>query len=156
VAVAVALLLAGAALLWFVPEGFHLSRWLPSTAPAASSAATPVAAASEAASVAPVAPATALAPAARAASDAEPPQAVEPARLLQIHVNAESWVEVTDGAGQALLSRTLQPGESVDLDGAFPLHVKIGNAGGTELRFRGQPLDLSSATRDNVARLDLK
>jgi len=65
-------------------------------------------------------------------------------------------VDVTDGGGQSLLSRTLQPGEVVDLDGALPLRVKIGNASGTELSFRGQVLDLASQTRDNVARLELK
>jgi cytoskeleton protein RodZ len=50
----------------------------------------------------------------------------------------------------------LEPGESVGLDGVMPLKVKVGNAAGTQLVFRGQPLALAAYTRDNVARLELK
>ncbi|MEP7057010.1 MAG: helix-turn-helix domain-containing protein [Caldimonas sp.] len=76
--------------------------------------------------------------------------------LLQLHVSAQSWVEVIDARGQSLLSRLIQPGESVDLDGAPPLKVKIGNAAATEVVFRGQSVELASHTRDNLARLELK
>jgi cytoskeleton protein RodZ len=70
---------------------------------------------------------------------------------------AESWIEVLDARGQTLLSRLVQPGEAVGLDGAVPLRVTIGNASATQLSFRGKPLDLAAYTRrDNVARLDLK
>ena len=41
------------------------------------------------------------------------------------------------------------------LDGALPLRVTIGNAAATQLAFRGQPVNLASRTRDNVARLEL-
>ena len=61
-----------------------------------------------------------------------------------------------DGDGAVLLARTLQPGESVALNGALPLRFKIGNVAGTDLRFRSQPVDLAAASRDNVARLELK
>jgi cytoskeleton protein RodZ len=37
-----------------------------------------------------------------------------------------------------------------------PLKVRIGNAAGTQIVFRGQPTDLQAFTRDNVARLELK
>ena len=47
-------------------------------------------------------------------------------------------------------------GESVDLDSALPMHVKIGNAGGTRLKLRGDNVDLTPWTRDNVARLEVK
>jgi cytoskeleton protein RodZ len=75
--------------------------------------------------------------------------------ILQIRCAEESWVEVRDARGQSLLSRNVQPGESVGLDGALPLRVTIGNAAATQLAFRGQPVNLASRTRDNVARLDL-
>ena len=42
------------------------------------------------------------------------------------------------------------------LDGAAPLRVRIGNAAGTRVSFRGQPMELAAYTRDNVARLELK
>jgi cytoskeleton protein RodZ len=79
-----------------------------------------------------------------------------PAKLLQVHVTAQSWVEVIDVRGQSLLSRVIQPGENIELDGVAPLKIKIGNAAATEVVFRGQPLALAPYTRDNLARLELK
>ena len=76
--------------------------------------------------------------------------------LLTMRAVAESWVEVRDAKGQVLLSRTLAAGEAAGLDGPLPLHVTVGNAEGTQLVFRGQPVVLSASTRDNVARLELK
>ena len=75
---------------------------------------------------------------------------------LQIRTSAESWVEVSDAQGRALLSRIVLPGESVGLDGALPLQVRIGNVAGTEVVFRGQPFALAAHTRDNIARFELK
>jgi cytoskeleton protein RodZ len=87
---------------------------------------------------------------------AGPPAAAPVAGVLQLRASAESWVEVIDGRGQSLLSRVLVPGETVGLDGAMPMKLTIGNAGATEVSFRGRPVDLSGRVRDNVARLDLK
>lgn len=75
---------------------------------------------------------------------------------LQVRARAESWIEVSDAQGQALVSRIVSPGESVGLDGAMPLKVRIGNAAGTEVVFRGQPFELAPHTRDNIARFELK
>ena len=76
--------------------------------------------------------------------------------MLEVRVKGESWVEVLDAGGAALLQRVLQPGETVGLDGTPPFRVRIGNAAVTQLRYRGQEVDLAAATRDNVARLELK
>lgn len=114
----------------------------PSVAPAAS-AAIPVTPIVETVHSAPP-PATAS-----AAADA-------PAGLLTLRASQPSWVDVQDARGQSLLSRTLQAGETVGLDGALPLRVKVGNAVGTEVYFRGQAVDLTAVTRDNTARLQLK
>jgi cytoskeleton protein RodZ len=163
----VGLLLTGAALMWWWPRGGVSLGWpADASAPAAAAVAD---APSAPASVAPVAvaalPPTTLPPVAASAAPALAPPASavpsepvlpRPDHLLQLRVQAASWVEVTDGAGQSLISRTLQPGEAVDLDGALPLRVKIGNVSATEVRLRGQVVDLTSATRDNVARLELK
>ncbi|MFM2068740.1 MAG: hypothetical protein RLZZ584_3649, partial [Pseudomonadota bacterium] len=75
---------------------------------------------------------------------------------LVLRTTAASWVEVSDGANRLLLSRMLTPGETVGLDGALPMRAKIGNAAGTEVSFRGRPVDLVPLTRENVARLELK
>jgi len=86
----------------------------------------------------------------------EPAASAASAGPLQMKVTEPSWVEVVDARSQILLSRVLQPGETVALDGAMPLRVKVGNAAGMQLSFRGLAVDLAASTRDNVARLELK
>jgi cytoskeleton protein RodZ len=154
----------------------------PGGAPAAPAPAVPVAA-EAAAPVAVPAPApasqaaaadaaVAAAPAASAASSApgpgEPavqaaPQRVPlpapplplPGGMLAVRAAGESWLEVTDAAGDVLISRLLAPGEAVGLNGIAPLRVTIGNADGMEVRFKGRPVELEMAP-DNTARLQLK
>jgi cytoskeleton protein RodZ len=75
---------------------------------------------------------------------------------LQLRASAESWIEVQDAKKQMLLSRMLLAGETVRLDGELPLRLKVGNASGTEVVFRGQAVNLVPATVGNIARLELK
>ena len=96
------------------------------------------------------------APAAGETVFSAPPAASGAEGVAVLRASEPSWVEVSDASGQLVLSRTLQPGESVGLNGALPLKFKIGNAAATELVFRGQPVPLAGTTRDNVARLELK
>ena len=170
------LLVVAAAVVYVLPSGW-LASLRGALAPAASAptvvanvpttSAPPVA---EAASAAAPAPAVPVAPAASvvvetvhsvpatpaeaaSAAAAEPP----PQGVLHIRTVAESWIEVHDARGQTLISRVVQPGETVGLDGTMPLKVTIGNATATQVSFRGKALDLAPHTRrDNVARLDLK
>ena len=113
--------------------------------------------------------AAAPAPATAPAATETPPPAVAPATAapnatgegasaapLVVRASAASWVTVRDGQGTVLLSRELRPGESVRVEGSLPLSAVIGNAAGTEVSFRGEPVDLGNATRGNVARLELK
>jgi len=81
--------------------------------------------------------------------------AASTAGVLALRTSAETWVEVKDGRGQMLLSRSVQPGETVGLDGTLPLRLVIGNAAAVQVAFRGKPVDLAASTRDNVARLQL-
>lgn len=74
---------------------------------------------------------------------------------LKVRAHAESWVEVVDAKGQVLLSRLLRSGDLVDVNGVAPLKLRVGNVSGTELVFRGQPVDLAARSRDNVARIEL-
>jgi cytoskeleton protein RodZ len=119
----------------------------------------PEAAASEPA-VAPALPATpaAAGTASPVAAVPAPVAAATPAvaSLLQLRSTEASWVEVRDGNGQLLLSRTVQPGETVGVDGGLPMRLVIGNAAGTQLAFRGRPYDLGPSTRENVARVELR
>jgi cytoskeleton protein RodZ len=119
-------------------------------APAAASGA------AHAASVASQSAATVSATAAQDVDEVLAHVAPTPSIPLQVVASADSWVEVVDAHGRTLLSRTVVAGESVGLDGVMPMHVKVGNASGTHLKLRGDNVDLTPWTRDNVARLELK
>jgi len=172
---ATALVLLAALVIYFLPTG---SLSLPSTgsraaSPEASTGAgtvvVPVPSAMTPAAQAPAAepvgiPAAAPVDATAAEAVASSPVAAPPRRgdaavasgAVHLQTTAVSWIEVVDGRGTVLLSRLLQPGEEVGVDGTPPFKLKIGNVGGTRLTFRGQPLDLAVYTRDNVARFELK
>jgi cytoskeleton protein RodZ len=92
---------------------------------------------------------SAPAPAVDAAVDA-------PAGVAVVRASEPSWVEAQDARGNVLLSRTLQPGESVGLDGALPLKLVIGNASATEVTLRGKPVTLGAPNRDNVVKVELR
>ena len=132
------------------------------TAPATNAAPPLATAASDAAAAADAAsqPAAAQTAAASAAGGSAlfPPEtpSTELSGILQLRPSAQSWVEVTDARGQVLISRTIDSGEAVGLDGTPPFKLKIGNAGGTDVTYRGQPVNLAPYTRDNVARMELK
>ena len=127
--------------------------------PSAEAASAPSAAVTQ---PAPVSQSPALAPPTAAASTAPAAMAATlaadalPSGMLQLRTSSASWIEITDGRGQSLVSRLLKPGEAVGVDGTPPLRVRIGNAAGTQLVFRGQPTDLRAFTRDNVAHLELR
>lgn len=76
--------------------------------------------------------------------------------MVQLRAMAPSWVEVVDASGQSLVGRILHQGEMINLEGALPLRIKVGNVAGTEVVFQGHPVDLKPLARDNVARLELK
>jgi len=119
---------------------------LPASAPAAAAAPASV----------PLSPAAVSATAAQGVDEVLAHVAAAPNIPLQVNASADSWVEVVDAQGHSLLSRTVVAGESVGLDGAMPMRVKIGNAAATVLSLRGDNVDLNPWTRDNVARLELK
>jgi cytoskeleton protein RodZ len=123
-------------------------------APAASGAAVADAAPPTAADAAPPAAADAVAsaPAPSAARD----DAGATAAPLALRTRESSWIEVSEAGGHKLVSRTLVAGETLALDGRFPLRLTIGNAAATELSLRGRPVDLSPHVRDNIARLELR
>lgn len=132
------------------------------SAPAWPAAAAPAAAASPALSASEVREA-AVAGAPVGASGVLPAAASAPAvaptggrGMVQFRAVAPSWVEVLDASGQSLIGRILHQGEMVNLEGALPLRVKVGNVAGTEVVFQGHPVDLKPMARDNVARLELK
>jgi cytoskeleton protein RodZ len=166
------LLVIAAAVVYFLPSGWLASLRSPSPSASAPSVVTssvpmavpPAAGASAPVAAMPAPPAASVVVETVHSVPATPAEAASaaviepgPQGVLHIRTAAESWIEVHDARGQTLISRIVQPGEAVGLDGAMPLKVTIGNASATQVSFRGKAFDLAPHTRrDNVARLDLK
>ncbi|MEO5686187.1 MAG: RodZ domain-containing protein [Burkholderiaceae bacterium] len=131
---------------------------VPVELPGASAAASvaPTSARAAAPSAVPLSAAAVSATAAQGIDEVLAHVAAAPNIPLQVNASADSWVEVVDAQGHSLLSRTVVAGESVGLDGALPMRVKIGNAKGTHLKLRGDNVDLTPWTHDNIARVELK
>ena len=117
-----------------------------SPAPGAMAPAEPAAAAAAAAAPAATAPAAAV-------STAAPPASAD---VLVLKAGAQSWVQVRDASGRVVLQKTLAAGESTSAEGVLPLSVVVGNASATEVRVRGEVLDVTKTARDNVARFEVK
>lgn len=112
------------------------------------------------------APAAQLAPQAAASSpvvaSAESPGSpstaagASSAGSVMLAARESSWIEVRDAKGAKLLSRHVRAGEEIALDGTAPFSLRIGNAPGVQLSYKGQAVDLGPMTRNNVARVELK
>lgn len=178
-AVAASVLMLAAVALVLVPDSYWAgsifrSAPAPAAAASAASASAPTAAtAAQAASAASAAVADMAASGAAAAAGLFPPSDAVPAMaavtavaadrpastgasLLLVRTTGVSWVQALDASGRVLVSRMVQAGEQLDLDGRAPIRLTVGNAAATRLVFRGQPFDLLPSTRDNVARVELK
>lgn len=148
-----------------LPTALPASTPVPNAASAAPSlsldAAEPASAVASAAvpSTLPVqlAPQQTLPTAAPVAAPAAPPAAPPAtAGALTVTATATSWLEVQGADGSRLFFGLVRAGENLSLDGLAPLRVRIGNVSGVQLRYQGQPVDLSAYSRNNVARIELK
>lgn len=81
--------------------------------------------------------------------------AVTAKHRLELSFTAECWIRITDGTGTEVASGLYQAGQVVQLSGETPFELHLGNAGGVQLRFNEQPVDISSSIRGNVARIKL-
>lgn len=71
-------------------------------------------------------------------------------------LGAASWVEVYDNNGKRLYYDLAPAGDNLELSGAGPLQVFLGNAPGVSIELEGQPFDLKPFLRsDNTARFKL-
>ena len=76
--------------------------------------------------------------------------------IVAFTAKSTSWVEVNDAGQRVILQRTLNAGESVSVTGMLPLSVIVGRADATDVRVRGKSFDLSSFSKNNVARFEVK
>ena len=88
-------------------------------------------------------------------SSAAPAAGADSAAPLRLGYRGPSWTEIRDRDGQVLISRLVAAGSEQSVQGAPPFDVVIGNAHEVTLFYRGNPVDLSRYTRQNVARLRL-
>lgn len=173
---AIVLLLAAALVMW-LPAGF-LGRLLSGVAPAgetstaiagppptvAGGLAAPSATSPAATAPGPAAPSSppgaSAQPAVAETSAAGGPGVAAatalPAGDLVIQCSSRSWIEVVDARGRVLMSRNLEAGESLGLDGLAPMQLVVGNVTATRVSYKGKPVDLEPRARDNVARFELR
>ncbi len=175
VSLAVLVLLAGAAAVYFLPSGMLEFDWARTPAPepvhAVAEASQEGAAVAEATQdavpaqppasdlplAAPAAPASHATVAPMAAASVAPAAvAAASSAVLEFRANAESWVQVRDASGTVVFERTLRAGESAQAPGKPPLAVVVGKANATEVVVRGVPFDLAAVARENVARFEVK
>ncbi len=123
----------------------------PPTANASMGAPTPAAAASP----------TTTATAATAVPSTATPSVVAPVPAatdapLMLAYTGPSWTEIRDRTGTLLVSKLVAADAVEGVRGTPPFEVVLGNARAVTLTYRGQTIDLSSYTRQNVARLTLQ
>jgi cytoskeleton protein RodZ len=71
-------------------------------------------------------------------------------------VREDSWIEIKDANDRTLISRLMAAGTTETLSVAKPVFLTVGNAAGVDVTLRGKSVDLQSAAKSNVARLNLK
>lgn len=96
------------------------------------------------------------APASASGVSASPAAIPASAAVLKFSFDQPSWVEVRDGSGKVVFSKKNEAGTERDVDGQPPFAVIIGNAGHVSLKYKGQIVDLSKRSKDDVARLTLE
>lgn len=81
--------------------------------------------------------------------------AAQPSGRIDLELVESSWIQVRDGRGEVLVSRTLPANDKQTLTGVPPFSVRIGNASAVRLHFDGSPVDLAPHTRAEIAQLTL-
>ncbi len=74
---------------------------------------------------------------------------------VELSFSGTCWVDIRDSTGEVLLFGEMSRGDRERLGGEPPYSLVIGNAAAAELTVAGQPYDLDSVARGNVARFQL-
>lgn len=76
--------------------------------------------------------------------------------VLVLQARGTSWVEVTDAKGVVQVRKIMNQGDVQGISGPLPLAVVLGRAAVVDVLVRGTPLDIQAATKDKVARFEVK
>lgn len=112
--------------------------------------------AAEAAQPAPAALAVASSSAVVPAAAAVDVPAASAKNGLRIAVAEQTWVQVRNAQQQVVMEKIMQAGDVYETDAARPLSVVIGNASVSSVEIDGVALDLARASKNNVARFEVK
>ncbi len=74
---------------------------------------------------------------------------------LTLAFTDRSWVEVRDAAGQRLLYRLANAGETRTVQGKPPFRLVLGNAPAVRVELNGKPVDVASHTKGRTARFSV-
>lgn len=76
-------------------------------------------------------------------------------RPVELAFSGPCWVDIRDSTGKVLLFGEMSRGDRELLSGEPPYSLVLGNAAAAEVTLAGEPYDLSSIARGNVARFEL-
>jgi cytoskeleton protein RodZ len=82
-----------------------------------------------------------------------PAPASQPA--LSLTFNGQSWVDVRAADGRTLEKGLVDSGQQRNYGAGEVSRIVLGNSAAVEVRQSGKPVDLTSFSRDNVARFTL-
>jgi cytoskeleton protein RodZ len=79
-----------------------------------------------------------------------------PKENIEVHFNADSWVDIRDATGRRLIRSLGVAGATKEVEGVAPFQVLIGYGPGVELNYNGEPFDFSKFQgKQEVARFTL-
>lgn len=83
------------------------------------------------------------------------PETNSGATVLKFRFSQPSWVEIRDRSGEIIFSQLNSAGSQREVEGRPPFNVVIGNAAHVSLQYKGNMIDLSKRSKDEVARVTL-
>ena len=75
---------------------------------------------------------------------------------VTVSVSEEAWIQVKDKTGAVIYEKKIPANTTDGFDGLPPLYLWVGNAKATTVTFLGKPVDLTSKTKNNIARITLE
>ena len=77
-------------------------------------------------------------------------------KSLSLAFTAQTWVSVIDKSGKVVYEKMSHNGDKETVNGTPPFNLVIGNASATKLSYGDKDVDLTTYTKNNVARITLE